>query len=67
MKNTAQNSRLMAEKNPTRRNNTVGHHYEGKGTIKTAREIIKQRGALGLWSGLRLHMGMPCFQGEIFP
>jgi len=55
-KNTAQTSSLMARFDPARSNNTVGRFYEGKGTFRTAMEIVKQRGYVGLWSGFRLHM-----------
>jgi hypothetical protein len=47
----------MARFDPARSNNTVGRFYEGKGTFRTAMEIVKQRGYVGLWSGFRLHMG----------
>lgn len=57
MKNTAQVGHEMAKKDPTRPFNTVGRHYEGKGTISTAKEIIKTQGSLGLWTGVRMHMG----------
>ena len=61
MKNTAQVAHEMAKKDPTRAFNTVGQRYEGKGTILTAKEIISQHGPLGLWKGVRLHMGMFTF------
>ncbi|MCJ1412309.1 hypothetical protein MMC19_006403 [Ptychographa xylographoides] len=56
LKNTAQIGPEMAKKDPTRAFNTVGRHYAGKGTIRSAQEIIRQHGYLGLWSGVRLHM-----------
>ncbi|MCJ1475338.1 hypothetical protein MMC13_004000 [Lambiella insularis] len=56
MKNIAQMSNEMAKKDPNRPFNTVGQHYEGKGTLSTAKEIIKTQGPLGLWTGVRMHM-----------
>ena len=58
MKNTAQVGHEMAKKDPTRAFNTVGQKYAGKGTIRIAKEIVTQHGPLGLWKGVRLHMGI---------
>ena len=66
MKNTAQVGHEMAKKDPTRAFNTVGQKYAGKGTIKIAKEIITQHGLLGLWKGVRLHMGTTYYYDIIF-
>lgn len=34
----------------------VRDSYSKKGTIKTAMNVVKHRGYLGLWSGFRLHL-----------
>jgi len=37
----------------------VRRTYAGKGSLKTAANIVTQRGWLGLYSGFRLQLGKP--------
>ncbi|KAI4127150.1 MAG: hypothetical protein LQ347_004720 [Umbilicaria vellea] len=55
-KNSAQISMLMVKKNHSVANEVVLKSYEQKGTFKIARNIIKHRGIMGLYSGYQLHL-----------
>jgi hypothetical protein len=58
---SAQVSVLMADRNsssisePTH-GRAVAATYQNKGTFKTAKNIVKHRGFVGLYSGFRLHL-----------
>ncbi|KAI9678183.1 MAG: hypothetical protein M1817_006128 [Caeruleum heppii] len=53
---SAQISVLMAKTSTTTIDNRVRQSYEQLGTFKTAKNIIKHRGVLGLYSGFHLHL-----------
>jgi hypothetical protein len=58
---SAQVSVLMADRNsssisePTT-GRAVAASYQNKGTFKTAKNIVKHRGIMGLYSGFNLHL-----------
>jgi hypothetical protein len=54
---SAQVSVLMAERaGSCARSRAVAASYQNKGTLRTMRNIIKNRGIFGLYTGLRLHL-----------
>ncbi|KAI9819409.1 MAG: hypothetical protein M1832_003972 [Thelocarpon impressellum] len=53
---SAQLSVLMARSNTTSVDDPIRRSYEQKGTFKTAQNIIRHRGVLGLYSGFHLHL-----------
>lgn len=54
---SAQVSVLLQEKaGNCERSRAVAASYQNKGTLKTMRNIIRHRGPLGLYTGLRLHL-----------
>jgi len=58
---SAQVSVLMADRNNSSvsepsLNRTVVSNYQTKGTLQTAKNIIKHQGIMGLYSGFRLHL-----------
>ena len=53
VKNLTQNSETP---NTSGKHDPVKASYANKGSIKTAMNIVKHRGYLGLWSGFRLHL-----------
>ncbi|MCJ1355089.1 MAG: hypothetical protein MMC33_005080 [Icmadophila ericetorum] len=53
---SAQISVLMADKTPANVDPTVRRSYQHKGTFKTAKNIVKHRGVMGLYSGFHLHV-----------
>lgn len=54
---SAQVSVLMAERaGNCQRSRAVAASYQNKGTLRTMRNIIKNRGIFGLYTGLRLHL-----------
>lgn len=53
VKNLTQNSEI---KNASSMSDPVRDSYSKKGSIKTAMNVVKHRGYLGLWSGFRLHL-----------
>ena len=56
-KNSTQISQLQTSMDDPLKNN-VRSSYSGKGSIKTAMNIVKHRGVLGLYSGFRLQLRM---------
>ncbi|SLM34081.1 Mitochondrial substrate/solute carrier [Lasallia pustulata] len=55
-KNSAQISTLMVENSKPVANDGVLKSYEHKGTFMIAKNIIKHRGIMGLYSGYQLHL-----------
>jgi len=55
---SAQVSVLMADRNSSEPSNgrAVAASYQNKGTFKTAKNIVKYRGIMGLYSGFNLHL-----------
>jgi hypothetical protein len=53
---SAQVSVLLAERADCKKSHAVAQSYQGKGTLRTMATIIKHRGLLGLYTGLRLHL-----------
>ena len=53
---SAQLSVLMANRNTTSVDDPIRRSYEQKGTFKTAQNIVRHRGVLGLYSGFHLHL-----------
>ncbi|KAI9753461.1 MAG: hypothetical protein M4579_005145 [Chaenotheca gracillima] len=53
---SAQISVLMARSNTSSVDDAVRRSYEQLGTFKTARNITKHRGVMGLYSGFHLHL-----------
>jgi len=54
---SAQISVLMAQRAGSDvRRRAMAESYQNKGTLRTMGNIIKNRGALGLWTGMRLHL-----------
>lgn len=58
---SAQVSVLMADRNTPgsselAKTREVARSYQNKGTLKTAKNIIKHRGIAGLYSGFQLHL-----------
>ena len=53
VKNVTQNSEM---RNATSMDDPVRNSYSKKGSIKTAMNVVRHRGYLGLWSGFRLHL-----------
>jgi hypothetical protein len=55
---SAQVSVLMADKKncPKPESHAIAASYQGKGTLKTLKNIIKHRGFGGLYTGFRLHL-----------
>ena len=58
---SAQVSVLMADRNSSSVSEppigrTVAASYQNKGTLKTAKNIVKHRGIAGLYSGFNLHL-----------
>ena len=59
---SAQVSTLAADKTnaPTHEMHKIAASYQGKGTLKTMANLVKHRGFLGLWTGVRLHFSGWC-------
>ena len=55
-KSTAQMATQMAKDSASGKAGTAGRSYQNKGTIATAREILKTRGRWGLYTGLHYHI-----------
>lgn len=57
----AQTSEMMAKGNKSSMSDAlkdpIKSSYQQKGTIKTAMNILKLRGFLGLYAGFRIHIG----------
>jgi len=58
---SAQVSVLMADRNSSsisepNTGRAVAASYQNKGTFKTAKNIVKHRGIMGLYSGFNLHL-----------
>jgi hypothetical protein len=54
---SAQVSVLLAERaGSCQKSKAVASSYQNKGTLRTMANIIKHRGVLGLYTGLRLHL-----------
>ena len=53
---SAQISVLMARSSVSSVDDTIRRSYQQKGTLKTAANIIRYRGVLGLYSGFHLHL-----------
>lgn len=54
---SAQVSVLLAERaGNCQKSRAVASSYQNKGTLRTMANIIKHRGVLGLYTGLRLHL-----------
>jgi hypothetical protein len=47
---------LLAERADCKKAHDVARSYQGKGTLRTMATIVKHRGLLGLYTGLRLHL-----------
>ncbi|MCJ1482478.1 hypothetical protein MMC06_002643 [Schaereria dolodes] len=56
MKVSSQISVLMAKSNASSVDGAVRQSYENKGTFKTAQNIVRHRGVMGLYTGYRLHL-----------
>ena len=62
---SAQVSVLMADRNRSSvsepaNGRAVAASYQNKGTFKTAKNIVKHRGFMGLYSGFNLHLRKCC-------
>ena len=56
-KATAQMATQMAKDSVSGEAGMAARSYQNKGTLATAREILKTRGKWGLYTGLRYHIG----------
>lgn len=54
---SAQTSVLMARRDSSGVDDSIRQSYEKKGTFRTAANIVRHRGVLGLYSGVRYHLG----------
>lgn len=55
-KQAAQISVLMAKSNTSSMDDPVRQSYQQKGTFRTAKNIIQNRGFAGLYNGFNLHL-----------
>jgi hypothetical protein len=52
----ADRNRTSVSEPATGRTIAVASSYQNKGTFKTAKNIVKHRGFMGLYSGFNLHL-----------